>query len=1154
MRSFVSDKKLAREGFSALLVALAILVFTGCATTGLDTSPDRDEAKEQSQLDDQGTQAGLKVTAINVVGQGDAVLIATNRPAKYTSFMLTSPPRLVIDLPEANLYDVLETTKVNNKYLKTINVVTYGGKEKIGRIIIELQDGVDHNVKNTEEGVLIELKHDPLANLPQGALEEGNVVVASSGNITLASSQAETEDEPMEPATTVEELKSYAEDSETVIQIISDGAVGKYNTFELSDPARVVIDVWDVTNKTGVRTLAVESEDIKDVRVGNHPDKVRFVIDLAGDDIPPYVVTKSGDHITVTFRPTQSESADEGVSDEGTTVDTPDEAAIAAEDDSGWRDGATPAAGLSNVAYDAGSAAATAAVPGVEAAGEAAGMAEEPAMAAEEPEMATDEATTGDVETSAAVEDETEGATTLEAARDETAQAEEAQTPAESALGAEDGAAEETVAAIEETASAEAEQAPDVVAQVETDDASAMEAATDGNEIDVSSALEESSTEIEEAMQAQREAEEAAAAAQEEEMATETVAPEMPALETETVAEPDGAVAEAEPEAAAEPAAEPASEPEAEPATEADVEPVAEVEAEPVAEAAPVQPVAGNTIKDITFKKMGGKGFLAIESTGKPTYTIKESKDHKTIVLDISDALISDDLVRTLDATKLGTPVAAISSYQSFTDPPVARVLISLAGNATHSVMELDGTLNLIFTPVEQKTAVSAAAADGTMVESGLKQPKYTGKKIDLDMMDARITDILRLLAEVSNLNIIASDDVKGTISLRLRDVPWDQAFDIILKAKGLDKIKVGNVIRVAPAARISQERDAALAAQKASEKLEPLSIEFVAINYAKAEELESHVKNVLSDRGSVTSEKRTNTLIIKDIKKGIRAAEQLVARLDTPIPQVLIEARIVEASSSFSRDLGIQWGVDYQTGGNVSTDVFGSGVDSTGVPAPGQTPPATTTSPTFETRNGVQNFAVNLPATGSIGTLGALGFILGKAGQNPLVLDLRLSAGEQEGQLRTISRPRIVTMDNREAKIEDGESVPFETTSASGTSTIFVDANLSLTVTPHITPDGSVLMKIKASKNSIGTFTTSSGEPSIVKKEASTEVLVSDGETTVIGGIISSDSNRTDSGIPYLKDIPLFGKLFRSKSTKESQKELLIFITPTIIKTKRKG
>jgi len=755
---------------------------------------------------------------------------------------------------------------------------------------------------------------------------------------------------------------------------------------------------------------------------------------------------------------------------------------------------------VSAVADDAGQSVASVEDSAIASAEETAGAAatEEVAAVAEEETAAIEEV--------AAVTDQTVDTAMDNAAEEEVSAAvedstEDVSSAAKAADTGQDGG-EEALAdagAVEEDASVAVEETPAVVADN-------MATSTDESDGEVSDAIAETDAEIADAVKAESEANAEAEAALNEEKAGAEVKSETP---------------------------------------------VVEVQQEAPAPPAPPVISAGNNIKKIDYKKIGDKGFLTIETTAKPVYSIKESKNGKTLVLDISDALIGGDLVRTLDATKLGTPVATISSYQGSTDPAVVRVLIDLAAMSTHSVMELDGTLNLVFAPVAKPAAQKSAvkAADEILG----KTHEYTGKKIDLDMMDARITDILRLLAEVSNLNIIASDEVTGTISLRLRDVPWDQAFDIILQSKGLDKIKVGNVIRVAPASRISQERDAALAAVKASEKLEPLGIEFVAINYAKAEELEEHVKNVLSDRGSVTSEKRTNTLIIKDIKKGIRAAETLVSRLDTPIPQVLIEARIVEASSSFSRDLGIQWGVDYQTGGNVSTNLFGSGVDGQGLPAAGQTPPSGT-NPAFQTRNGAQNFAVNLPATGSIGTLGALGFILGKAGQNPLVLDLRLSAGEQEGQLRTISRPRVVTMDNKEAKIEDGESVPFETTSASGTSTIFIDANLSLTVTPHITPDGSVLMKIKASKNSIGTFTTSSGEPSIVKKEASTEVLVSDGETTVIGGIISSDSNHTDSGIPYLKDIPLVGKLFRSKSTKESQKELLIFITPTIMKTKRTG
>ena len=268
-----------------------------------------------------------------------------------------------------------------------------------------------------------------------------------------------------------------------------------------------------------------------------------------------------------------------------------------------------------------------------------------------------------------------------------------------------------------------------------------------------------------------------------------------------------------------------------------------------------------------------------------------------------------------------------------------------------------------------------------------------------------------------------------------------------------------------------------------------------------------------------------------------------------------------VEAESSFARDIGIQWGVDYLSQWNQThTGLFGAS-DHLGT---------TMFDPTkqdmildrlneegvnnlekqegWPLKAGVTNYAVNLPATGTAGSLGALGFILGTAGANPMILDMRLSAGEQAGLLKTISRPRITTLDNKEAKIEQGESIPFETSSALGTTTTFIDANLNLTVTPQITPDGSVLLKIKASRNSIGTFRSSSGEPSINKKEAETEVLVRNGETTVIGGIIVTETIESEQGIPFFKEIPFIGWLFKSKSISDNQKELLIFITPTIL------
>ncbi len=388
-------------------------------------------------------------------------------------------------------------------------------------------------------------------------------------------------------------------------------------------------------------------------------------------------------------------------------------------------------------------------------------------------------------------------------------------------------------------------------------------------------------------------------------------------------------------------------------------------------------------------------------------------------------------------------------------------------------------------------------------------------------------------MAEISNLNIIAGEDVRGKVSLRLIDVPWDQAFEIILKTNGLGKIQEGTVVRILPLSKIKQENEELLASRKAMEKLEDMEIKLVPINYATASSMEPQIKGLLSDRGSVSIEARTNTMIIKDIPSNIEKAVDLIKKLDTPTPQVLIEARIVEAESSFARDLGVQWGAD-TSGSTQGWNVSGGGSLTT----PGLT-------------GGTDNFAVSLPAAGTAGTLGALGFTFGRLGANPITLDLRISAGEKEGLTKTISRPRITTLDNKEAKISQGDSVPFETTSASGTQTQFIDATLELTVTPHITPDGSVSMKIKASRNSIGSFRSATGTPSISKKEASTEIIIKNGETAVIGGIVVADKSDTNSGIPFLKSIPVLGWLFKNKSVSDSQKELLIFITPNIVKGK---
>src|SRR3990170_1125951 len=584
-----------------------------------------------------------------------------------------------------------------------------------------------------------------------------------------------------------------------------------------------------------------------------------------------------------------------------------------------------------------------------------------------------------------------------------------------------------------------------------------------------------------------------------------------------------------------------------------------------VADVQPIPPAEPQTgdyaeIKAVDFKQLTDKASLTIVASKKVEYKLSKTSNELNLVLDIRNAVIADEMGRTLDASELNTPVSSISSFQASAEPAKeVRIIVKLKERSSYDISQ-DGEkieVNFPLLAARQSVPKYADVKSGeetlpsqktqTQDAAGTEQAGiYTGRKISLDFKDADINNILRLVAEISNLNIIAGDDVKGKMSLRLVDVPWDQAFDIILKTNGLGRVQEGNVVRVMPVSKIKQENEELLASRKAKEKLEDLEIKLLPVKYATASSLESQVKGLLSDRGSVTVEARTNTLIIKDIPANIKKAVDLIKRLDTQTPQVLIEARIIEAQSSFARDLGVQWGVATLSS---SKDKFTSGFGSTSSSPPNTLTPGSSFIGSGGQFSAQPNYAVSLPAAGGAGTLGAMGFSFGKLTGDPFLLDLRISAGEKKGLTKTISRPRITTLDNKEARISQGDSVPFETTSSSGTQTSFIDATLELTVTPHITPDGSVSMKIKASRNSIGSFRSAAGTPSISKKEATTEIIVKSGETAVIGCIVVSDESNASSGIPWLKEIPILGWLFKNKSTADSQTELLIFITPNIVK-----
>jgi type IV pilus assembly protein PilQ len=444
----------------------------------------------------------------------------------------------------------------------------------------------------------------------------------------------------------------------------------------------------------------------------------------------------------------------------------------------------------------------------------------------------------------------------------------------------------------------------------------------------------------------------------------------------------------------------------------------------------------------------------------------------------------------------------------------------------------------------KEKTAGATSNAS-FMTGAAANAKVYKGKRISLDFKDADIHNILRLISEISKLNIITSDNVAGKITVTLRNVPWDEALDIILQTKGLGMKQVGNILRIAPADVFQREAEAELAKKKSIRNLEPLYVRLIPVNYGIASEIVGQVKDVLSERGTINIDQRTNVIIVKDLQENVIKAEGLIRNLDTQTPQVLIESRIVEANTSFIRDVGIQWG------GNLAfSPAYGNG---TGLSFPsvvsvaGGADDSRTMNPLSGTSSPA-GFAVNMPAPAGAGTGGAIGFIFSNS-SGTAQLNLRLSAMETTGDVKILSAPRVTTLDNKQAKIGAGTSIPISTVSAAGVNTTFVEAKLELTVTPHVTQDGSILMKINVTKNEPDfSRTGAQGDPTILKKEATTEVLVKDGDTTVIGGIYTRKNSEEYQKVPFLAEIPVLGWLFKKKKVTDDRTELLIFITPRII------
>jgi len=500
---------------------------------------------------------------------------------------------------------------------------------------------------------------------------------------------------------------------------------------------------------------------------------------------------------------------------------------------------------------------------------------------------------------------------------------------------------------------------------------------------------------------------------------------------------------------------------------------------------------------------------------------LQEAKKEETVEVkkeEVKKAEVKKEEIKKEEGKKEEKPVAELKKEEMKAgEKPIPPALIAKAEEK----------------PIPPTPVVKKGEEEKKSIEEGRTEKLYVGRKLSLDFKDADIKNILRLIAEVSNLNIIAGDDVAGKITMRLVEVPWDQALEIILQSKNLGMIRVANVVRIAPQEALKREIQAELQARKAKESLEDLVVELIPVNYATAKEIMPQVKSVLSERGDVKIDERTNTLIIKDISRSIPAVKSLVKALDTKTPMILIEARIVEANLAFQRELGVRWGF------LMSTEHAAVGGGRTGTSD-------LTGAPTYSN--------VNLPAIartavpGGTATTGILQAIF--SGGSLKVLDIAISAHENQGDAKIVSSPKIATLDNKEASIEQGLRIPYLKLTTEGTvTTDFIDANLKLTVTPHVTNDGHIKMSIKVKKDAPVWERTVEGVPSIDKKEAISEVLVKDNGVVVIAGVYSIEKNNSEDGIPLFGKIPLLGWLFKRETKDDARKDLLIFISPKIIK-----
>jgi type IV pilus assembly protein PilQ len=547
-------------------------------------------------------------------------------------------------------------------------------------------------------------------------------------------------------------------------------------------------------------------------------------------------------------------------------------------------------------------------------------------------------------------------------------------------------------------------------------------------------------------------------------------------------------------------------------------------------------------LRSIDFRRStDGAGRVVVKLSDPHTH-INLHQVGSEIVVDFTDAAVPANLVRRFDASDFGTPV---TSFDVARAGGGARISISANGDYEQLAYQSDDQYVVEVAP--RRKAANAP----------LDKPVYTGERLTLNFQDIETRAVLQLLADASGQNIVVSDSVSGSVTLRLQNVPWDQALDIVLRTKGLDKRRQDNVIIVAPQAELAAREKAELAARKDVQELEPLRSEYLQVNYAKAADMATLVKtntnSLLSPRGSVSVDERTNTLLLQDTSDRLADIRRLVATLDIPVRQVQIEARIVIVNNDFQRALGARFGfTNVQQNGNtglVSTTGTAAGSDQIISSAIGNVQSTGSIYPVTvpQGNTAAQRYNVNLPVSNPAGT-----FALGILGNN-FIVDLELSAAQAETQANIIATPRVITANQKEASIEQGVEIPYQQSASSGATTIqFKKAVLALKVTPQITPDNRIILDLDVRDDSVGQVVVASGGvnvPSINTREIQTQVLVNDGQTVVLGGILQTTQREDDNKVPYLGDIPVLGHLFKQTSRQNNKDELMIFITPKILR-----